>query len=339
MVRRRGRPRRSYAWLRRKKYFLKYAHEVIPLRFKLLLPPMSASIKTELSRLDYLEVQVFEYLEAQAVPEIEWPNYMAFAKRCYKSFMTYWYDTALTDTDLIINEFVLRGLTLNILQGIRDIVIEKAGTYRGLPPLPERHPTYVCWFNRCENCNEWTINSHHTCEVITTDKKENTGAIKLTCPTQNLEADEGWIDRLMLPNDCEYYKGFWVKAPLGHDGSIADIGFYESEVWPYDFALVRFNYSIAQGYRYALISRQNNTTLGPAVWFNYNPDEWYWIEIRNWNGTVTLRVNGVIRASNVHGGTHNPYTRFLVTQPYGYWFGTLYLDYIRIADRYEYPPE
>ena len=130
MVRRRGRARRSYAYLRIKKYRLKWTHEIIPERFKLLIRPMAAKIETELGQLDYLELQVFALLQHLGIPEAEWKNYMAFAKKIYETYMDYWYDTAIQESDLLIQEFVLRGLTQSVLEAVRNQVIEKCAKYR-----------------------------------------------------------------------------------------------------------------------------------------------------------------------------------------------------------------
>ena len=130
MVRRRGRPRRSYAYLRIKKYRLKWKVEVLPQRFKLLIRPMAAKIETELGQLDYLELQVFALLQHLGIPEAEWKSYMAFAKKIYETYMDYWYDTAIQESDLLIQEFVLRGLTQSVLEKVRNQVIEKCAIYR-----------------------------------------------------------------------------------------------------------------------------------------------------------------------------------------------------------------
>jgi len=145
MVRRRGRPRRSWAWLRQRKYAEKWSHKSIPIRFKLLQPPMSASIETALIQLDYLEVQVFAKLEQLGVEESEWVYYMAFAKRVWETFMGFWYDTAIVEVYTLIEEFVMRGLVEDTLKAVADVVLEKCTMYRPLgnaetplpaPPLP-----------------------------------------------------------------------------------------------------------------------------------------------------------------------------------------------------------
>jgi len=144
MVRRRGRPRRSYAWLRQQKYAEKWTHKTVPIRFKLLQPPMAAHIETELIRLDYLEVQVFALLQGLGVPESEWPYYMAFAKRVYETFMGFWYDTAITEVYTLIAEFVQRGLVEDTLKAVADVALEKCTLYRPwLPPLPPFVPPYL----------------------------------------------------------------------------------------------------------------------------------------------------------------------------------------------------
>lgn len=134
MVRRRGHSRRSYAWLRIKQYRLKYTHHVIPIQFKLLIPHMSTRIEVDLGFLDYLEIQVFAYLLTQGVDEALWKIYMGFAKRVYHFYTNFRANTAANETAVLLSEYVLRGNDQAILEGVRDIAIEKGRLYRGVFP-------------------------------------------------------------------------------------------------------------------------------------------------------------------------------------------------------------
>lgn len=141
MVRRRGKPRRSYAWLRRQKYNAKFTHHTLPIRFKLMRVPMAAKIDVELVNLDEVEVQTILECQAFGVPDSEIPIYLAFSKRVYKTYMTVWYVTAEVEVALLVSEFILRGKIAALLEALRARMYFKANLIKGI--LPPAAWTYV----------------------------------------------------------------------------------------------------------------------------------------------------------------------------------------------------
>jgi len=136
MVRRRGRPRRSYAWLRMRKYGLKYTHHVVPIRFKLLIKPMSASISDELRFYDEVEGQTILECLAKGVPDAEIQHYLAFSKRVFETYSRVWETTAEKEIDILVDEFVTRGLDATVLSQLRTRMYVKAAWRRGIIPPP-----------------------------------------------------------------------------------------------------------------------------------------------------------------------------------------------------------
>jgi len=136
MVRRRGRPRRSYAWLRMRKYALKYSHSVIPLQFKLLLPPMHILLDDELIIYDQAEVQIILECLAKGVPDEEIPHYLAYGKRVFRAYVQYGFISADKEVDLITQEFLLRGKDETVLNQIRARMYMKAMWRKGYWPSP-----------------------------------------------------------------------------------------------------------------------------------------------------------------------------------------------------------
>jgi len=136
VVRRRGRPRRSYAWLRRRKYAEKWIHQVIPHRFKLLIGPMSTSLADSLTFYDEVEGQTILECQAKGVPSEEIEHYLAFAKRVSEVYMRVWNVTAEKEVDILVDEFVTRGLRSDVLAQLRARMYYKASLKRGIITPP-----------------------------------------------------------------------------------------------------------------------------------------------------------------------------------------------------------
>jgi len=141
MVRRRGRPRRSFAYLRIRRYRLKYRDQVIPIRFKLLLPPMHAQIETVLIKWDALEQALFPKFIELGIPSELWDNYLAWAKRKGELLLRFTDETLQKETDLLMQEFILRGLDKDILTQLEPIVDE----WGGIVPLEGNYSDWAIY--------------------------------------------------------------------------------------------------------------------------------------------------------------------------------------------------
>ena len=199
MVRRRGRPRRSYAYLRIKRYRLKWTHKVIPQSFKLLVRPMEAKIETKLKELDFLEIQVFAALQELGVAQAEWKNYMAFAKRCYHAWITSWYDTAFKEEQQLREEFITRGLVADVLDYLIGIVRYKAEIFTGNPQYPPLGPSWCDGFETGD-WSKWDY-AYGALEVVANPVYEGSYALQY-CPTAGV---------------CNPYSGVVTKDLAGFD--------------------------------------------------------------------------------------------------------------------------
>jgi len=136
MVRRRPKARRTSSRRRKRKYRKKWSRHVIPRRFKLYLPHMSDLLDDELTKYSDIEQQTIDECERKGIPENEVPNYIAFAKRIWEVYMTFWNQTADKEVELLQQEFTLRGLVSAVLSQIKSFCLRKAYIARGLIMLP-----------------------------------------------------------------------------------------------------------------------------------------------------------------------------------------------------------
>ena len=334
MVRRRGRARRSYAYLRIKKYRLKWTHEIIPERFKLLIKPMAAKIETELGQLDYLELQVFALLTELGVAEAEWKNYMAFAKKIYETYMGYWYDTALQESDILIQEFVLRDLDQDVLIKVRDQVIEKCAKYRDLPPPPCTHPDYICYFNSCADCAEWTIPAEFTCSIDEDDFKECRESIQF----QALAVMPAWRQATLPITKCAAYLGFWLKATM-----LPSTMFYIRKLGdPDGYHAIRFRFNNLFTPPYTYQHHIYVMPAGPTIWGTevaFEPRVWHWFELYQTVGQFRMRIDGAGEDTIVAPlRDFENWNTFGLLCTTAFTLGTVKLDYIRLMNAWEYPP-
>jgi len=121
MVRKRGVARRSFAH-RRVRRVKKYDHNVIPKRFKVQLPDLSDRLEPELKEFVELEPYVEAELIVKGVPSNQWQYYHGFAKRMLALYLNFIGETLQKEKQSLINEYVLRGYNLNVLQQEQDVV-------------------------------------------------------------------------------------------------------------------------------------------------------------------------------------------------------------------------
>jgi hypothetical protein len=112
-------------------------YDVLPLRFKLLLPPMHHLIETELTNYDEVERQVLQECEAKGVPTEERPYYLAYGKRVFETYCRVWDATAENEVALITQEFILRDKDEQVLNQIQALMRVKAGILRWVRLIKE----------------------------------------------------------------------------------------------------------------------------------------------------------------------------------------------------------
>lgn len=198
------------------------------------------------------------------------------------------------------------------------------------------HPNYVCWFNSCENLATWTIDPAITASVDTIDKQEAGGSTQLS----RLTSVTG--DKYSYPtsqNICDIYFGFWLQVV--YPGQLFDggdvmkrntvEGSYQTAQWRYKDTTT-FNL-----YQVTFNGTNLTSTLSPA--FVYNLDTWYWIELLHSPPSSSyLRVNGVLLSTIGHTINLTANLRLEHRVENALVLGTCKIDYMRLANQYEYPP-
>ena len=99
---------------------------MIPRRFKKLdLPPLitrTQELDWELTILLEIEEHVFDVMDAQGVPNSEWPYYVAFAKKLWNRAVHFNDETFQLEKTSLVNEHTLRGQDPAILAMIQGEV-------------------------------------------------------------------------------------------------------------------------------------------------------------------------------------------------------------------------
>jgi len=122
MTRKRGKSRSSSATKRARRWKEKYALDPLTKRAKKLLPNMYPQMRTALINWDWLEVLLFPKFVACGVPEVEYPNYMAWAKRKAELGLSFDDYTRAAEKEVLKAEFVTRGLDAAKLDCIEPTV-------------------------------------------------------------------------------------------------------------------------------------------------------------------------------------------------------------------------
>jgi hypothetical protein len=110
LTRKRGKSRLSDAQKRARRFKQKYVVDALTKRPKKLLPAWELYLREELTKWDYLEVLLFPQFEALGIPEEQYPNYLAWAKRKAEMGLRFSEETQVVEFDVLRGEFVLRGL-------------------------------------------------------------------------------------------------------------------------------------------------------------------------------------------------------------------------------------
>ena len=119
MGRRRGVSRRSFARRRVRKITGKWADSPIVRIFKKTMGIRVDELEWETIVLLALEVQIFDVLTNWNVPSDQWPYYVGFAKRVWERAMKFADATFQLEKQSLLNEYVLRGHVLAVLEAVQ----------------------------------------------------------------------------------------------------------------------------------------------------------------------------------------------------------------------------
>jgi len=106
------------------------------------MPFMVDELEMELEVLLWLEQMLFEVLANDLIPEALWNYYMGFAKRLWERGVTFNYETFLLEKTSLRNEYVLRGLFLDVLEDLQAD-IENAALWKRLRYFPIFPPIWA----------------------------------------------------------------------------------------------------------------------------------------------------------------------------------------------------
>jgi len=106
-----------------RRYKRKYQVDPTTLRAKVLLPQMYPRLELALADLASLEADCYAVLESLEVPSELWGYYEAFYYRAAELGLSYWDATFRAELQLLINEFVARGLSEDVLEALVDKLI------------------------------------------------------------------------------------------------------------------------------------------------------------------------------------------------------------------------
>jgi len=132
MVRKRGVARTSFA-RRRVRRVKKYDHNVIPKRFKILLPDIADRWKPPTETHVECEEPTMLLLASLGVPQDEWQYYLGYMKRMLELYKKFSSASLQLEKDSLISEYVLRGKDKSVLEEVQEVA---ANCSEGIFELP-----------------------------------------------------------------------------------------------------------------------------------------------------------------------------------------------------------
>jgi len=200
------------------------------------------------------------------------------------------------------------------------------------PPL---HPPYVCWYDSCESCGPWTVDPNFSCSPDIVDFKECGASLVFIC-TANVNDKHCSIPI----SNCATYVGFWARIVFPASPNRAQRYQVRTSVSGSWFGACFINFGESPVPKYAAILEAWDGDLHTGTWTSFVPNTWIWVELRKVSTTsYAWYLDGV---QKVGLSTHydlGDFVNFWLQQNYGSepW-GTGKIDYLRVADREEYPP-
>jgi len=183
---------------------------------------------------------------------------------------------------------------------------------------------YPCWYNECENCTDWTVQSPLECSVDTVNKKQGTGSIKIHSPPRASTSERR---ATIAAAQCNPWFGFWIRNQntwdmglklLKADGSYVEIIFLDGQYSIYIYDPVKGGYNIA--------------------WKPYTSLTWLWVEFKV--SETPLEVECYI--NGVHEVTFEGWNIYPVATAAVFctWLEEDYtwVDWLRWFPTQEYPP-
>lgn len=194
-------------------------------------------------------------------------------------------------------------------------------------PIPTLHPDFICWYNSCENLPDWTIDPLITASINNVTFQEKAGSLDLDFPNTPK------VNVTLTPvSNCDQYFGFWVRfvgaVPSSFYLRLKGTGDWYCIFW-----------SITGGGNWNLNVEHSGGSSGTDSTVLIVADTWYWMEIWIQDGVRFLfRINGTERKDLYTGGTIGALSLLQIHNTDLMGGGHILIDYLRLADRFEYPP-
>ena len=119
---------------RTRRFRIKYSLEEAVKRQKLLLPIEVPNLKIELDKLiNDFEPQIYDKFKELGITGAEEVYYMAYCKRVFQAGLRFFGSTLEVEWKALKDEFELRGLDRDKLDGLDGVLKHKIYKYRGLP--------------------------------------------------------------------------------------------------------------------------------------------------------------------------------------------------------------
>lgn len=195
----------------------------------------------------------------------------------------------------------------------------------GVKPL---HPAYVCWYNSCEDCDDWWIEA--ACSLDTVDFQENIGSL--------LFDERATLDIPSVEAECEYV-GFWLKIPSIPGTRTIQVGLWTS----LGYAKIEFVRTSPAITFQNIFATDSDFWSGSKLDYSAHIGYWRWFEIYTHYDSASgysdfsIRRNGVAKggSASLLGDVGTPQ---IFKKWDTYYRTSMKFDYVRVADRYEYPP-
>jgi len=188
------------------------------------------------------------------------------------------------------------------------------------------HPDYVCWYNSCEDLSDWTIDATITPSINNITFQEDKGCLQLLFPAAAKTA------KLTSISACDKYWGFWVRFKDN-----APTIFYLTLFGTPATYFVNWYISAATAGKWAFqVGHTTGGTWGLSD-ITIVADTWYWMELYYDAGTkYWFAINGDLKWTYTTPGIVGDFSAFWARNQGG--ADKALIDYLRLADRYEYPP-
>jgi hypothetical protein len=195
------------------------------------------------------------------------------------------------------------------------------------------HPSYVCWYNSCEDLTEWDIDAGIAASINVTDFKEGSGSLDLTLSSGVVEKGAQLKAAPSVGIDCSIYHGFYYMKKSGATGWGGVIGkFVEGATGYYAGIYIEGGVGLAAEVYDNLGSHTH--TLGTTVVIG----TWYWLEVLRKYKDYEFYVDGDLKWT--YAGEYVITPSYFRSSIAGVALPQRHLiDLVRTATKEEYPPE